>query len=114
MRIRHLPAIIACFLGFVSSTPAADRTAVPASESECLAHNGHWGGLGLRPSGVCVLTTNDAGKKCTDASQCEGVCVAPAGAKRGARVVGTCSSERPVAGALTLVVKGRVTIIIAE
>lgn len=48
------------------------------TEAECLARHGTWGGteMGRGRNPGCALPTKDAGKACTDPSQCEGSCLA--------------------------------------
>lgn len=38
----------------------------------------------------CNYPTNDAGKNCTDSTQCESYCEAPKEAENGEKVVGKC------------------------
>lgn len=48
------------------------------TQTKCEAKGGQWGGVvsGRGRSPGCNLPTNDAGKKCSDSSQCESVCIA--------------------------------------
>jgi hypothetical protein len=48
------------------------------TQAKCEAKNGQWGGYvsGRGRSPGCSLPTKDAGKKCSDSSQCESLCVA--------------------------------------
>ena len=56
--------------------------------------------------GICSEPTADAGKPCTDVSECEGWCEPPEGAQRGAEVTGACSA-RTSASCMRWVENGR-------
>jgi hypothetical protein len=63
---------------------------VPKSEQECVARGGQWI---LYPMGqfyFCSISAADAGKLCTDSSECEGDCEAVSAAS-GKPVHGECS-----------------------
>lgn len=62
------------------------------NEKLCKNAGGKWGlWSNLRSRGYeCNLPTSDAGKECTDSSQCENFCQAPEEAKEGSKVVGKC------------------------
>jgi hypothetical protein len=62
---------------------------VPQNESDCLAADGRWALGGLSRQELCFLPNSDAGKACTKASDCEGVCLAE---------TKTCAPERPLFG----------------
>ena len=89
MRYTHQGVLLAIFcLGACSTQPVID------SEAECVARGGQWAGIDAKSAPVCTVTW----KRCTDASQCEGTCVAPFGAHEGDKVIGACSNPRQVAG----------------
>jgi len=48
----------------------------PKDKETCLAKNGKWAKIGLFPEEECNLPTSDAGRECSDVSQCEGTCLA--------------------------------------
>ena len=54
----------------------------PGTAEECRACNGDWGMHGLSDAisqtESCDCRTNDAGKRCTDGADCQGMCVANA------------------------------------
>ena len=56
---------------------------------------------------ACVRPTKDAGQACADSSECEGRCLAPAGATRGAAVTGTCAAQVGRLGCLNVVIRGQ-------
>jgi len=45
-------------------------------KSSCEALGGTWRRIGLSPRESCNLPTSDGGKECSDASECEGACIA--------------------------------------
>lgn len=53
------------------------------------------GGVMVGPAGMgaraCATRSADAGRRCSDLSECEGDCVVDATVTQGAEVVGTCS-----------------------
>lgn len=61
----------------------------PAERAECLASGGSAGRGGLVPDEVCFRPLKDAGKVCTKAADCEGVCLAD---------TKTCSKVTPMFG----------------
>jgi hypothetical protein len=98
--------------GVPMSTPKPiTQTIEPADEASCLNQGGSWRPVGMRgnrPNYRCALRTHDAGKRCSDGSDCEGhVCVAPRGAKPGDHV-GTCieDSLNGLGSCLPHIVKG--------
>lgn len=48
------------------------------------------GGTFWKVRSVCVLPTSDAGKECTDSSECESYCIAPGGVEVGTQAYGKC------------------------
>mgnify|MGYP005750485733 CR=1 FL=1 len=94
-----------------------ERAEIPAShfgpsantEASCIAAGGEWEGseqviVGQR----CSVPTPDAGKPCSDHSDCSGLCVALDNPKPGSRTQGTCYHSYNIAGpCLTRVSKGR-------
>ena len=79
------------------------------SESACKAKGGQWQRVGMLQALACVLPTSDAGKACTDASQCQMSClvVNPA-LKPGSKATGQCSDSTNVFGCKTYVKNGKV------
>ncbi|MCD7039544.1 hypothetical protein LRQ11_21110 [Pseudomonas sp. MAFF 311095] len=77
----------------VSACSTTSHTAPPAPDapaSECLAGGGSMKQVGKLQSWKCITPYKDAGKACTDSSQCEGECRTS---------VTTSSENRPVTGA---------------
>ena len=48
----------------------------PTDQASCESVGGIWGVFDLTDTERCILPTSDAGKICTDSSQCEGPCIA--------------------------------------
>jgi hypothetical protein len=76
-------------LGLLLAVLSAPAPA-PDTQTACEAAGGTWGRFGLLGTELCNLPTSDAGRPCTDNSDCESVCVAPDGAKLGDHVTGQC------------------------
>ena len=91
--------------------PTAVKQVVPKTEGECLARGGSWTALGLpmpdKPK-TCDIRTTDAGTNCSDSSQCQGICLAPAGALNGVAATGKCSPHVANFGNVGLVAHGKV------
>lgn len=65
----------------------------PNDKQSCENIGGKWGSVGdVSPNTppYCNMPTNDAGKSCTDSSQCQSFCQAPTGTKRGTPATGAC------------------------
>lgn len=72
----------------------------------CAARGGNYQPVCLMGRPMCVLPHADAGKSCTDSSQCEGRCVVENGADPGKQVTGVCSRNNNPCGCFTLVQNG--------
>ncbi len=70
----------------VTPQPAAGPVVPPNNEQDCLDQGGTWGPQGRAQMDLCDLPATDAGKPCTDSSQCQGLCFAS-----GTPSTGTCS-----------------------
>jgi hypothetical protein len=110
MRRAHLKCLLGFLFVFACTIPSAAYSAKASpldTEALCTVRGGQWAGFDRKSNVVCTVGT----KKCTDPSQCDGVCVPPPTAKEGAMVMGTCSNPEQVAGLYwtQVVIKGRVT-----
>jgi len=47
-----------------------------STPEECVACHGEWGIHGLSETESCNCRTSDAGKRCTDGNDCQGLCIA--------------------------------------
>lgn len=54
----------------VFRNPARDR-----AQRQCRACRGDWGRHGMLGYGSCICRTRDAGRRCTDGRDCEGICL---------------------------------------
>lgn len=75
-----------------SPTPISSPIPPPSDRISCEQAGGKWGSWRdmLNATPECNLPTSDAGKECTDSSQCESYCQAEEGAKRGDQASGRC------------------------
>lgn len=70
------------------NTPKAPITSLV----DCTTAGGEWKKVGLAGNLACVLKTKDAGKSCTDSSQCEERCLAGIDQTDTTKVVGQCQA----------------------
>jgi hypothetical protein len=82
--------------------------APPSTSAECEAAGGTWGRFGVRQQELCNLPTPDAGKRCTDSTECASACVAPNGAPVGGKADGTCYARALLLGTCLKRVSGGV------
>ena len=77
--------------------------------SSCTARGGEMRQVGRMQSWQCVVKYADAGKRCTDASQCEGDCeiAGNSGVAAGAAAVGQCQADSNRFGCRTTVKDGK-------
>jgi len=57
-------------------TNVSSNFSYPIDNESCIAQGGIWGPIGLSPEPSCMLPTTDAGKVCSDSSECQAACVA--------------------------------------
>ena len=81
-----------------SPTPISSPIPPPSDRISCEQAGGKWGSWRdmLNATPECNLPTSDAGKECTDSSQCESYCQAEEGAKRGDQASGRCYEWKSV------------------
>ena len=64
-----ISAVAAC-----SSKPVV-KPRIPLTENECSARGGQWvHNTIVLSSAFCSIATTDAGKRCSDSSECQGTC----------------------------------------
>lgn len=107
-------AVSACVTDTGGDDAGGDATAggstEPAAEfAQCTANGGTVERRGMRGSEMCVMPYADAGKVCTDASQCEGSCLAegradPSQTGQGAK--GICQADDKLFGCVAFIKKG--------
>ena len=79
------------------------------SEQACVAQQGEWRKVGKRQRFACILPASDAGKACTDSSQCEVACVSPSlSAQPAGEVTGQCQATTHRFGCRAFVENGKV------
>jgi hypothetical protein len=69
------------------------------SKEQCTHVGGTWKVYGESPEPRCIVPTTDAGKICTDHSQCQGLCIGPENAVPGTRTSGRCRDTYSVIAA---------------
>ena len=71
------------------------RTAALAKidQEQCRAEGGAVHGVGMFGTPACVKPFADAGKVCSDKSECQGLCKAPENSVVGSRSTGTCQKD---------------------
>lgn len=97
-----------------TGTPKDEK--VPDTKASCEAAGGTWAAFGISPIEKCVLPASDAGKECSDSSECEGSCIAELSKEdndkvsRGEAVPakGKCTSSKSVFGCFPIVTQGKV------
>ena len=86
-------------------TPAAEPTVDAAA---CQAKGGSVKPVCRRQIDQCVIAYPDAGKECTDGSQCAGDCLYEGDAAPGAPASGRCQADSDPCGCKTPIVDGKV------
>ncbi|WEK58178.1 MAG: hypothetical protein P0Y52_01185 [Candidatus Brevundimonas phytovorans] len=121
MKLKALLFAAGLALAACSPTPApAPEPVVPTSEapeppqmtissSACTARGGTMQQVGRMQSWQCVVKYADAGKRCTDASQCQGQCEIPgnSGIAPGTATAGVCQADSNRFGCRTTVKDGK-------
>ena len=62
-------------------------------QEQCAAEGGAVRGVGMFGTPACVKPFPDAGKVCSDKSECQGLCKAPESSIVGSRSTGTCQKD---------------------
>ena len=70
--------------------------------------------MGLFQNVGCDIRTTDAGRACTDSSQCQATCLGPNGVHAGDRVIGACSAYVANFGNITKIENGKVVLLNVE
>lgn len=93
-----------------TNTNTATSTPVQSAEaSACAARNGTMRQVGKLQSWQCVINFTDAGKICTDSSQCQGSCLGGAATDMtpGTATTGVCQANSNRFGCTTPVENGK-------
>lgn len=62
-------------------------------QEQCKSEGGTIRGVGMFGTPACVKPFPDAGKTCSDESECQGICKAPENAALGSHSTGTCQAD---------------------
>ncbi len=84
--------VLAACNNTASNSPKSKPKGPISSEADCTKAGGQWKQVGLAGSLACVLKTKDAGKSCTDSSQCEERCLAIVDEKDSTKMIGQCQT----------------------
>lgn len=119
MKVKALLFAVGLALAACSPTPAPEP-AVPTAEapepptmsvstSACTARGGEMQQVGRAQTWQCVVKYADAGRRCTDASQCEGQCeiAGNSGIAPGTATAGVCQADSNRFGCRTTVENGK-------
>ncbi len=109
MRVLALTAVAGLLLA--ACAPAA-QPAAPSAEklaAACTAKGGALQPVGKAQIPTCVIPYADAGKACTDKSQCEGQCVLEGNLEATGDVTGQCQKTNRQFGCYARVVNGKAT-----
>ncbi|WP_173426917.1 hypothetical protein [Xanthomonas phaseoli] len=110
-------ALCALLLTACSNSPATRQAAaanapqpphtVSADAAQCTAKGGQLRPVGRMQIPRCIVPYADAGKTCTDNSDCSGDCLATSIVPTGAAATGTCQRDSDRFGCRQTVVGGR-------
>jgi hypothetical protein len=78
-----------------------------STAEQCSTIGGEWRPVCMMGKPACVVTFKDAGKSCSDSSECSGKCVTKAGAQPGTETRGQCTTNSDPCGCFQLVTKGK-------
>jgi len=110
MRILTLAATAALLLS-ACAAPSA-QPAAPSAQTlaaQCTAKGGSIQPVGKAQIPTCVIPYADAGKACTDKSQCEGQCVLEGNLEPQDNVTGQCQKTNRQFGCFARVENGKAT-----
>ncbi len=113
MKEKTLPLVLVALVVAVSacsqnaqqttSTTTKSQFVTPQTVEDCTAMSGTWGKIGTRSYEQCNIHTTDAGKRCSDSDDCQGMCVN----NDPLSVQGKCSDLRIVVGCQSFVENGK-------
>lgn len=108
-----LKRIVVALAGLALTTACAPTETAPAATpsvdaAECAAKGGNVRPVCRRQLPQCVIAYADAGKACTDGTQCAGDCLYEGDAAPGTAAAGRCQADSDPCGCKTPVVDGRV------
>ena len=107
MKHAILAVAVLSVIGCAAPAPQASAPAASA-ESACADRGGRLERVGRAQTLQCVISFADAGKSCTDGSQCEaGRCLGPMEATPRESVTGQCQPTNMAFGCYTTISGGR-------
>jgi hypothetical protein len=109
MRILALTAVAALLLAGCAPTAEPAAPTAQTLASACAAKGGAIQPVGKAQIPTCVVAYADAGKACTDKSQCEGACVLEGNLEPQGPVTGACQKTNRQFGCYARVVNGKAT-----
>ncbi|USQ94822.1 hypothetical protein [Caulobacter sp. RL271] len=112
MRLLPLPALAAVAALMLSACAPTAEPAAPSAQTlaaQCSAKGGSIQPVGKAQIPTCVIPYADAGKACTDKSQCEGACVLEGNLEPQENVTGACQKTNRQFGCYAKVVNGKTT-----
>jgi putative hemolysin len=111
MRFLALTAVAALLLAACAPTaqPASPAPSANAMAAACSAKGGAIQPVGKAQIPTCVTPYADAGKACTDKSQCQGACVLEGNLEPQGPVTGACQKTDRQFGCYAKVVNGKTT-----
>jgi hypothetical protein len=109
MRILALTAVAALMLSACAPTAEPAAPSAQSMASACSAKGGSIQPVGRAQIPTCVVPYADAGKACTDKSQCQGACIAEGNAESQNAVAGQCQKTNRQFGCYARIVNGKST-----
>ncbi len=111
-KILALTAVLLALSACAPTKPAPSASTPPSAEAQasaCAAKGGTMTPVGKAQIPTCVIPYADAGKTCTDKSQCQGQCVLEGNLESTGPVAGTCQKTNRQFGCYARVVNGKAT-----
>lgn len=109
--MRRLAALIA-LLALAACAPMGEgpSSAPTVDAAACVANGGTVKKVCRMQRPACIFNNPDAGKSCTDSSQCKGRCtIEDERPEVGAKAIGTCEADNDLCGCSTEIIDGKAT-----
>ncbi|WP_461535031.1 hypothetical protein [Spongorhabdus nitratireducens] len=90
-----------------SGLSLVEQAQLLTTKAACEQHGGNWQKVGKLQRFTCILPASDAGKSCTDSSQCQVSCTVAGNVRPGDRVSGQCTATTHQFGCRTYVSNGQ-------
>jgi hypothetical protein len=117
MAIRAFLAVLAFTLAACTQaapSPPGDAASGPVkppiieTQTACSSYGGEWRPVCRMQKPACVISFKDAGKSCSDSSECSGRCtIQPGSIAPGKETRGSCTANSDPCGCFQLVVNGK-------